>query len=85
LTQERSITVFPGAALKDVTGCFPEVLTLTIQLAVFPPSATTVISVDPAETAVTSPDPFTVATEGYCENHETVVIVALGGFIIGVN
>jgi hypothetical protein len=78
--------VFPGAALKDVTGCLPEVLTLTIQLAVFPPSVVTaIISVDPGETAVTSPDPFTVATEEFIEYHETVVVVALGGFIIGVN
>ena len=54
-------------------------LTVTVQVAVLPPSAVTVIVASPAPTAVTFPLWSTVATPGVLLSHVTLLFVAVEG------
>ena len=61
-------------------------LTVTVQLASFPPSAVvTVISAVPALTALTLPSASTVATEGSLDFQLTALYVASEGVIVAVS
>lgn len=59
-------------------------MTLTVHLATNPPSLVlTLITVEPAVTAVTLPVLLTVATDGLSEDHVTDLSVAPSGVITG--
>ena len=62
------------------------VVTVTTQVAVYPPSAVfTVIVAVPAATPVTTPDELTVATEVLLLVHVTLLLVALAGDTVAVS
>jgi hypothetical protein len=74
-----------GAIATLVTATV-EVLTVTLQIAVFPPSAVVaVIVVLPAAIAVTNPLLFTVATAALLEVQLTFLFVAFEGLTVAVS
>ena len=60
-------------------------LTVTVHFAVFPPSfVLTVIVAVPADLAVTTPEPDTVATDVLLDDQETFLLVAFEGVTVAV-
>jgi hypothetical protein len=74
-----------GSTLTPVTA-FGVATTVIAAVAVLPPSTVvTVIVAEPTATAVTKPDPVTVAIEESDDDQETAVFVALLGATVAVN
>jgi hypothetical protein len=66
-------------------GPVPDDITVTVQVAVCPPSlVVTVIVAVPGDTAVTLPFPSTVATDPFDDDHVTVLSVASAGDTVAV-